>query len=288
MPVGENIYLWDNIAANNGIADSLIDWHEGQTRASVNNSSRSEMAAHAKDRDLKNGSITTTGTANAHSFVSGLGFAPSDTPPTGMRIKLKIGPGPNDGPSTLNMDGTGAKTIKTANGLDLVGGELQGYVDFLYNGTNWVFLYSEKFLRDLISGVGGIIIGQQTFPSAGVFSYVPTPGMQACIIECIGGGGGGGSANGQYDYGLVGGGGGSGGYSRKLAQSTDIGSSQVVTVGAGGAGGIAGAGQTPGSPGGASSLGSLCVANGGQGGGHVNTAMSNPYAGLGGAPGTGD
>ena len=82
MP-GEDIQSWSVTAANNGNSDISIIWSEGQTRASVNNSSRSEMAAIAKDRNLKNGSITTGGTANAQTFTSGVGY--SSAIPTGLR-----------------------------------------------------------------------------------------------------------------------------------------------------------------------------------------------------------
>lgn len=83
---GEDYQSWSKVAANNGNIDPLIDWHEGQTRASVNNSARSDMAAHAKNRDLLNGSIVTTGAANAQQFLSGLTYT---TIPTNLIVRLK-------------------------------------------------------------------------------------------------------------------------------------------------------------------------------------------------------
>src|SRR5262245_59731887 len=141
---GEDIQSWSVTASNNGTADPLINWAEGQTRASVNNSSRAEMAAHAKQRNLNNGSIVTTGSANAQAFVSGLTYT---TIPTGLRCTLKVGAGlTNTTVMTLNMDGLGAITVKTADGIDLAGGEFVAntYVDLLYNGTNWIFLYGQQ------------------------------------------------------------------------------------------------------------------------------------------------
>src|SRR5262245_24121946 len=88
MP-GENLMDWSVTAANNGTADSLIAWPEHQARASVNDSARSMMAAHAKSRDLNNGSITTSGAANAQTFTSGIGY--TGVVPTGLRVLLKIG-----------------------------------------------------------------------------------------------------------------------------------------------------------------------------------------------------
>lgn len=278
---GEDYQSWSVTAANNGSADPLINWIEGQTRASVNNSSRSELASHAKNRNLLNGSIVTTGTANAQAFLSGVSYT---TIPTGLVIKLKIGPGlTNTASTTLNMDGIGAVLIQTASGDALRGGELVGgsYTDFIYNGTNWIFLYSREFFFDLMTGGGGIVLGVQTFKTPGIFTYTPTPGMECCSIECIGGGGAGGVGlnDGPAAFLCQGGGGGSGGYSRKLATAATIGTSQSVTVGAGGA-----SNSASGSP---SSVGTLCVANGG-GGGPNNNYTSFGGGGAGGAPGTGD
>lgn len=137
MP-GENIQSWSTTAATNATADTSIGWAEGQTRASVNDSARSMMAAIAKDRNLKNGSITTGGTANAQTFSSGLSYT---SVPTGLRVRLKIGV-TNTASATLNMDGIGAVTILDAYGNALGAGALflGSYAEFIYNGTNWILL----------------------------------------------------------------------------------------------------------------------------------------------------
>ena len=139
MP-GENIQDWSVTAANNGTADSLINFAEGQTRASMNDSARSLMAGVAKWRNLLNGSITTGGSANAQTFTSGISYT---SVPTGIVVRLKIG-STNTGGATLNMDGIGFVGVLTMAGTALVGGELAAgaYVDLIYNGTNWILLNS--------------------------------------------------------------------------------------------------------------------------------------------------
>src|SRR5262245_29407097 len=189
---GEDYQSWSVTAASNGDIDSLINWKEGQTRASVNNSSRSELAAHAKNRNLLNGSIVTTGSANAQAFLSGVTYT---AVPNNMVVKLKVGAGlTNTGPTTLNMDGNGAVAVKTADGLDVLGGEFVAncYVDLVYNGTNWIWLFGREFLFDRINGGGGIVIGKQVYSTPGSYTYFPTPGTDTVIIEAVGGGGGGG------------------------------------------------------------------------------------------------
>jgi len=107
--------------------------------------------------------------------------------------------------------------------------------------------------------------------------------MKSCIIECVGGGGGAGSSACSPGNLMGGGGGGSGGYSRKFATATQIGTSQTITVGsAGGGGGYNGGAGT------ASSLGSLCLANGGYGGGGTVNGDNVPVGGPGAPPGIGD
>ena len=285
MP-GENYQSWSVNAVDNGNSDTSIIWSEGQTRASVNNSSRSEMAAHAKNRNLLNGSIVTGGAANAQTFTSGVSYiAPI---PTGLVVKLKIGAAlSNTGSATLNMDGIGDTLIKTDIGENLRGGELIGgcYTDFLFNGTNWIFLYSREFFQELIDGGGGVIIGKQVFTTAGATTYTPTPGTECVIIECLGGGGGGsGTPNSGPSNGFGGGGGGSGSYSRAIKTAADIGSSQAVNVGAFGAGGALGGGA--GFAGGDTSVGALCIGKGG-GGADANVGV-NSNGGAGGVAGTGD
>jgi len=169
MP-GENIQDWSVTAVNNGNSDTSINWAEGQPRASVNNSARSMMAAHAKDRNLHNGSIVTGGTANAQTFTSGVTYT---TVPTGLRVLLKIGPSlTNTATATLEMDGLGAVGIKTMYATDLIGGELVAdtYAEFVYNGTNWVLLRSKQSATPLgtITASGAASV---QFTTSGIAAY---------------------------------------------------------------------------------------------------------------------
>lgn len=263
MP-GEDIYSWSTVAIDNGSADTLIIWVEGQTRASVNNSARGMMAAHAKNRKLLTGTIVTTGTANAQAFLSGNSYT---TIPLNMLVRLKVGAGlTNTGSMTLNMDGIGNTLVVDPQGKNLRGGEFTSadYTELLWNGSNWVFIYSRGFID---ASATGVVLSQQVFSTAGTATYTPSSGMACCIIECIGGGGGGGGAAiGLTSEYMVGGGGGAGAYSRVLKTAVDVGASQTMTVGAGGIAGVSGGPSGNGGNGGNTSIGTLCVAKGGHGG----------------------
>lgn len=101
----------------------------------------------------------------------------------------------------------------------------------------------------------------QTFTSNG--NYVPTVGMQYCIIEIIGGGGAGGGcrATGGTTFSSAAGGS-AGEYARGVFSAAAVGALQAVTIGVGGVG----ASGATGGNGGNSSVGALISANGGLGG----------------------
>lgn len=147
------------------------------------------------------------------------------------------------------------------------------------DGTNWISSPAAA------SGITTVAV--QTFTSNG--TYTPTTNMKYCIVEVVGGGGAGGSVAGAVGNYAGGAGGGGGGYSKKLFNAATIGTSQTVTIGAGGTAGAAG--PNPGNAGGTSSLGSLITATGGTGGGGTGattTAQALTVGGTGGVGTNGD
>jgi hypothetical protein len=115
-------------------------------------------------------------------------------------------------------------------------------------------------------------------------TYVPTAGMQYCVVELVGGGGGGGGVSGTATTSYGGGGGGAGCYAKSILTAVQVGASQAITIGTGGAGGV---GAAAGGNGTTTSFGSLVTASGGLGG-NPGYASINPGAGVGGITGTGD
>ncbi|HAV8889008.1 TPA: hypothetical protein JLE41_002369 [Escherichia coli] len=106
-------------------------------------------------------------------------------------------------------------------------------------------------------------------------------GVKKIVVEVLGGGGGGGGAQAGTGLTSFGAGAAAGSYAKGLF--TDLLSSYVVTIGAGGKGG---GGTENGSPGGTTSLGSLISASGGNPG-QTAAAGTDPYImGSLGSPGT--
>lgn len=72
--MGENVNSWSKTASSNATADASINWAENQLPGTVNNSARSMMAAIAKFRDDNNGTLTSTGSANAYALSANTAY----------------------------------------------------------------------------------------------------------------------------------------------------------------------------------------------------------------------
>lgn len=182
-----------------------------------------------------------------------------------------------DSPTEINRTGL----IAVQNGSTLSGTAWYNSATITTVDTT-AFTYVEFGTKNLFS------INIQVFNSAGTFTYTPSPGMVNCIAEVQGGGAGSGGAAAGTGTASASGGAGAGSYSRSNLTATQIGSSQVVTVGAAGLAGTSGTGM--GGNGGSSSLGSLVTATGGTGSSPGNATTTSNYsgaAGVGGTVGTG-
>jgi microcystin-dependent protein len=142
------VYLWSQVSNSNASVDSTINWAEGQSPSSINDSARAMMAALAKYRDDISGSIVTTGTSTAYIVASNSGydelahldgqliaFTPHTTNAAGS-------------PSvTLNVDSLGAKPIRTAPSVDIQSG-------VLIQGTPYAAIYNNTDGAYYLFGVG--------------------------------------------------------------------------------------------------------------------------------------
>jgi hypothetical protein len=199
-----------------------------------------------------------TGTANNYQIAVNPALLASKP---GNRWYVKIA-NTSTGPSTLNVNGIGAKPIVYGNGDPLITGDLTagGIAEFFDNGAR--FELSPTHTSPL-SGTRAALSGVRMFTTPGPTLYVPTVGTRAVLVEVLGGGGGGGGSYptgaGQVSFGVAGG---AGGYARKFITSGFANVSLVV--GAQGAGGVPSGGT--GGTGGTSSFGAILTCAGGNGG----------------------
>lgn len=137
MSTGVNV--WSKTAATNNTADSAVNWQEGQPPSSVNDSARGMMAATAKWRDDLNGTVATSGSSTAYVATSNQVFAALTA-----SIEITCQFDEDCGATvTLNVDGLGAKPLRSAAGVELVAGAIKaGSIHratyFTSNSGEWI------------------------------------------------------------------------------------------------------------------------------------------------------
>jgi hypothetical protein len=151
----------------------------------------------------------------------------------------------------------------------------QYFGNWVWSGSRWV-----------CTNTNGVRIVVQVFRASA--PYTPSPGLISAVVETVGAGGDGGAAAGVAPFTNGGGGGGSGGYSRITLASGLVLGGVNVTIGQGAQ--VAGGTEFDYGPsGGPTSFGSMCVANGGTGGGGNAAALAIwGFSGPGALPGIGD
>lgn len=148
---------WSTTAASNASADPVINWAESMPPSAVNDSSRAEMASVAKWRDDIGGSITTGGSGTAFTVTS---YQQFDNLNRLANQLIAFTPHTsNTGTCTLNVDGLGAKPLRTAPSVELPAGTIvQGtpYVA-LYNNSDAVFYLQAFYGQPYSVPIGGMI-----------------------------------------------------------------------------------------------------------------------------------
>jgi hypothetical protein len=116
------VFLWSQTAANNDDCDGSVNWQEGQSPASVNNSARAMMAAIAKFRDDMSGNLVTAGTSTAYTLTTNQVFTALTD---GIYVRCRMDETSGVAP-TLNVDSLGAKPIQYISGTAPASGVLLG------------------------------------------------------------------------------------------------------------------------------------------------------------------
>ena len=150
-------YLWSRVAASNATADSNVNWAEGQAPSSVNDSARALMASAAGFRDDTSGVILTTGTSTAYAVTS---YQIFNTLANMSGQLIAFTPHATNGATvTLNVDGLGAKPLRSAPSVELPAGVLilgSPYVA-LYNNVDAVWYLHNFYVNPYSVPLGGML-----------------------------------------------------------------------------------------------------------------------------------
>lgn len=144
MPSGT--YIWSQTAASNATSDSAIGWAEGQAPSSVNDSARSMMAVLKKHDDDIAGAIVTGGTSTSYTVTS---YSTFDSLAHMSGQVIAFSPHVTNGATVvLNVDGLGAKPLRSSPGVELQAGTL-------IQGTPYLALYNNSDAAFYLRGFFG-------------------------------------------------------------------------------------------------------------------------------------
>ena len=167
-------YLWSRVAANNATADAQVNFAEGQAPSSVNDSARALMASAAGFRDDIAGAIVTTGTSTAFAVTS---YQIFDTLAHMSGQIIAFTPHTTNGATvTLNVDGLGAKPLRSAPSVELLAGTI-------IQGTPYTALYNNS---DAVWYLHGFFGNPYNMPLAGGMDFWGTTvpnSASCCAIE---------------------------------------------------------------------------------------------------------
>ena len=149
-------FNWSKTAASNATADSTVNWAEGQSPSSVNDSARAMMASTAAWRDDISGTITTGGSSTAYTLTSNQVFD-SLAHMNGAMISF-IPHATNGASATLNVDGLGAKPLRFSPSVAAPAGTLilGAPYTFVYNSSDAAF-YLHNFSTTGLYATGGVL-----------------------------------------------------------------------------------------------------------------------------------
>ena len=163
-------YNWSRTAATNATADSTVNWSEGQSPSSVNDSARAMMASTAAYRDDIAGAIVTGGTSTAYTVSS---FQVFDTLSHLDGKTIAFTPHTTSGATvTLNVDSLGAKPLRSAPSVELPAGTL-------VQGTPYLALYNNS---DGAFYIQGFVANPYTVPIGGMIDFIGTSAPNSSFV----------------------------------------------------------------------------------------------------------
>lgn len=145
-PAYSAYWNWSKTAATNATADASINWSEGMSPSSVNDSARAMMARSAEQRDDVSGLLATGGTSTAYTVATNQGLN-TPTPTDGQMIAVTMN-ATNGVSPTLAADGGTAFAIQTSPGVAVAAGTL-------VSGTPYTLKFSTANSAWMVRGFFG-------------------------------------------------------------------------------------------------------------------------------------
>lgn len=170
QPAYSAYWQWSKTASNNAGADPSINWAEGMSPSSINDSARAMMARSAEYRDDISGALNTGGTSTAYTLTTNQGLA---TVPTDGQLVAFTPNNTNGVGVTLRADGGTIYPLQTSPGVGVPGGTLIAgtpyTAKFSLSNTAWILrdFYGSAYTIPL----GGLLFSAMDTPPNSNFAY---------------------------------------------------------------------------------------------------------------------
>lgn len=168
--MSDSIFAWSTTASDNDDADSTINWTEGQNPSTVNNSARAVMARVSEFLSDITSAKTTAGTGAAYTVTATQQPA---SLPDGFTL-LILPHADNTGTCTIDVNGLGAKALRSTSAENMAAGVLKA------NQTALVAYRqsSDEFLVLAGKNIDQPAVQQLIADSAPTKNYIVNPGMR--------------------------------------------------------------------------------------------------------------
>ena len=167
-------YKWSRTAASNATADAAINMAEGMAPSAVNDGVRALMASAAGFRDDIAGAIATGGTSTAYTVTS---YQVFDSLANMSGHLIAFTPHATNGATvTLNVDGLGAKPLRSAPSTELLAGTLIA-------GTPYTALYNNS---DAAWYLQNFYVNPYQVPLGGMMDYIGSTAPNSAFVLPIG------------------------------------------------------------------------------------------------------
>lgn len=176
QPAASAVWMWSQTASTNAGADPTINWAEGMSPSSINDSARAMMAALARWRDDISGANITGGSATAYTLTSNEGGMGS--PLNGQMIAFTPHVSNAGGP-TLAIDGGTGHPIVISDGVQVPSGTLVAFTPYRarYNSGATAWYLEAVYGNPYNVALGGYLLSSTASPPNS--SFVDTNG--GCI-----------------------------------------------------------------------------------------------------------
>lgn len=154
-PLGASMWQWSTTSGNNDFADPSINWREGQSPSSVNDSARAMMAALAQWRNDISVTNTTAGSSTAYTLTTSEGV---NTTPASGQMLAAIFNSTNGVSPTLTVDGGNTYPI-WLNGSAIPAGTIiaGSPYRFSFNSGSSAWVLEGGFASPFSTALGGIM-----------------------------------------------------------------------------------------------------------------------------------